>query len=304
MPRVFFKDIPQINDKLKMLNEVGLDYLTLGQSATTLSGGEAQRIKLSKELSKYGHTKTLYLLDEPTTGLHYDDVRKLLDVLQRLASQGNTVMVIEHNLDVIKNADWVIDLGPEGGDKGGQVIAAGTPEEVARKAVTRIARRDHGRKILNERIVGPRVAGEISADKPAEGAPLPKLMQKGLLPEAATSSTSGIGGSAGIFGPLDMMCGWPLVNTTTWPASSGIALNRPVVTTRGGQNGTVESPSYQSGGRSVCLTAGRGLPSWIRFQSSQALHNAADRRPGNRTRQIRNPQPHCAFESPDPSTYL
>lgn len=130
---VFFKDIPQINDKLKMLNEVGLDYLTLGQSATTLSGGEAQRIKLSKELSKYGHTKTLYLLDEPTTGLHYDDVRKLLDVLQRLASQGNTIMVIEHNLDVIKNADWVIDLGPEGGDKGGQVIAAGTPEEVARK---------------------------------------------------------------------------------------------------------------------------------------------------------------------------
>lgn len=133
---VFFKDIPQINDKLKMLNEVGLDYLTLGQSATTLSGGEAQRIKLSKELSKYGHTKTLYLLDEPTTGLHYDDVRKLLDVLQRLASQGNTVMVIEHNLDVIKNADWVIDLGPEGGDKGGQVIATGTPEEVARKAVS------------------------------------------------------------------------------------------------------------------------------------------------------------------------
>ena len=131
---VFFKDIPQINDKLKMLNEVGLDYLTLGQSATTLSGGEAQRIKLSKELSKYGHTKTLYLLDEPTTGLHYDDVRKLLDVLQRLASQGNTIMVIEHNLDVIKNADWVIDLGPEGGDKGGQVIATGTPEEVARKA--------------------------------------------------------------------------------------------------------------------------------------------------------------------------
>jgi excinuclease ABC subunit A len=131
---VFFKDIPLINDKLKMLNEVGLDYLTLGQSATTLSGGEAQRIKLSKELSKYGHTKTLYLLDEPTTGLHYDDVRKLLDVLQRLVSQGNTIMVIEHNLDVIKNADWVIDLGPEGGDKGGLVIATGTPDEIARKA--------------------------------------------------------------------------------------------------------------------------------------------------------------------------
>ncbi|MFA5127392.1 MAG: excinuclease ABC subunit UvrA [Patescibacteria group bacterium] len=133
---IFFKDIPLINDKLKMLNEVGLDYLTLGQSATTLSGGEAQRIKLSKELSKYGHTKTLYLLDEPTTGLHYDDVRKLLEVLQRLTSQGNTIMVIEHNLDVIKNADWIIDLGPEGGDKGGLLIAAGTPEEVARKSAS------------------------------------------------------------------------------------------------------------------------------------------------------------------------
>jgi excinuclease ABC subunit A len=130
----FFEDIPFIADKLKMLNQVGLDYLTLGQSATTLSGGEAQRIKLSKELAKRGTTKTLYLLDEPTTGLHYDDVRKLIDVLQRLASQGNTVMVIEHNLDVIKSADWLIDLGPEGGDKGGTVVATGTPEEVARKS--------------------------------------------------------------------------------------------------------------------------------------------------------------------------
>ncbi len=130
----FFKDIPMIEDKLKMLNEVGLDYLTLGQSATTLSGGEAQRIKLSRELSKHGTTKTLYLLDEPTTGLHYEDVRKLIDVLQRLVGQGNTVMVIEHNLDVIKCADWIIDLGPEGGDKGGELVAMGTPEEVARKA--------------------------------------------------------------------------------------------------------------------------------------------------------------------------
>jgi excinuclease ABC subunit A len=130
----FFKDIPMINDKLKMLNEVGLDYLTLGQSATTLSGGEAQRIKLSKELSKHGTTKTLYLLDEPTTGLHYEDVRKLIEVLQRLVSQGNTVMVIEHNLDVIKCADWIIDLGPEGGDKGGEVVAVGTPEEISKKS--------------------------------------------------------------------------------------------------------------------------------------------------------------------------
>jgi excinuclease ABC subunit A len=127
----FFKDIPMINDKLKILNQVGLAYLTLGQSATTLSGGEAQRIKLSKELAKHGTSKTLYLLDEPTTGLHYEDVRKLIDVLQRLVSQGNTVMVIEHNLDVIKSADWIIDLGPEGGDMGGEVIATGTPENVA-----------------------------------------------------------------------------------------------------------------------------------------------------------------------------
>jgi excinuclease ABC subunit A len=130
----FFKDIPLIEDKLRMLREVGLEYLTLGQSATTLSGGEAQRIKLSRELSKHGTTKTLYLLDEPTTGLHYEDVKKLIDVLQRLVSHGNTVMVIEHNLDMIKCADWIIDLGPEGGDKGGKVVATGTPVEVSKKA--------------------------------------------------------------------------------------------------------------------------------------------------------------------------
>ena len=132
----FFKDIPMIYDKLKILNEVGLDYLTLGQSATTLSGGEAQRIKLSRELARYGTTKTLYLLDEPTTGLHYEDVKKLLVVLQRLVDRGNTVLVIEHNLDVIKCADWVIDLGPEGGDKGGEVLAVGTPKEISKKSVS------------------------------------------------------------------------------------------------------------------------------------------------------------------------
>lgn len=132
----FFKDIPPINDKLKVLNQVGLDYLTLGQSATTLSGGEAQRIKLSRELAKRNTTKTLYLLDEPTTGLHYEDVKKLIDVLQRLVSQGNTVMVIEHNLDLIKCADWIIDLGPEGGDRGGSLVVAGTPEEIASKSTT------------------------------------------------------------------------------------------------------------------------------------------------------------------------
>jgi excinuclease ABC subunit A len=129
---VFFKDIPSIYDKLKILNEVGLGYLTLGQPATTLSGGESQRIKLSRELSKQGTTKTLYLLDEPTTGLHYDDIKKLLILLQKLVSQGNTVMVIEHNLDFIKCADWIIDLGPEGGDMGGKVVGEGTPEELSK----------------------------------------------------------------------------------------------------------------------------------------------------------------------------
>jgi len=136
----FFRDIPQIYDKLKVLNEVGLDYLTLGQSATTLSGGEAQRIKLSKELAKRNTTKTLYLLDEPTTGLHYDDINKLIIVLQRLVSQGNTVLVIEHNLDLIKCSDWIIDLGPDGGDKGGEVVAFGTPEEVANSGFSHTGR--------------------------------------------------------------------------------------------------------------------------------------------------------------------
>ncbi len=131
---VFFRDIPFIHDKFRILAEVGLEYLELGQSATTLSGGEAQRVKLGTELAKRQTGRTLYLLDEPTVGLHFEDVKKLVDVLQRLVATGNTVLVIEHNLDVIKCADWLIDLGPEGGNKGGQIIAAGTPEEIARKA--------------------------------------------------------------------------------------------------------------------------------------------------------------------------
>ena len=130
----FFHEIPWLHDRLLILNEVGLGYLELGQSATTLSGGEAQRVKLGSELGKRDTRRTLYLLDEPTTGLHFADVQKLIDVLNRLVERGNTVVVIEHNLDVIKTADWVIDLGPEGGNGGGKVVIAGTPEEVARRA--------------------------------------------------------------------------------------------------------------------------------------------------------------------------
>ena len=127
----FFAKIPKLRRKLQTLHDVGLDYVKLGQPATTLSGGEAQRVKLAKELSKIATGRTLYILDEPTTGLHFADIEKLLEVLQRLVDAGNTVLVIEHNLDVIKQADWLVDLGPEGGDAGGEVIATGTPEQVA-----------------------------------------------------------------------------------------------------------------------------------------------------------------------------
>ena len=126
-----FAPVPSIARKLETLIDVGLSYIKLGQSATTLSGGEAQRVKLSKELSRRDTGRTLYILDEPTTGLHFHDIEALLDVLHRLRDDGNTVVVIEHNLDVIKTADWVVDLGPEGGHRGGQIIAVGTPEAVA-----------------------------------------------------------------------------------------------------------------------------------------------------------------------------
>ena len=132
----FFEAVPVIRDKLRTLDEVGLDYIRLGQSATTLSGGEAQRVKLATELSRRATGRTFYILDEPTTGLHFADIQKLLEVLNRLVEQGNTVLIIEHNLDVIKTGDWVIDLGPEGGDAGGRVMAVGTPEDIAAQAET------------------------------------------------------------------------------------------------------------------------------------------------------------------------
>src|SRR5436853_5660467 len=142
------ENIPQINQKLQTLLRWGIGHIKLGQSPTTLSGGEAQRIKLARELSKRATGRTIYILDEPTTGLHFADVHKLLDVLQRLVSLGNTVIIIEHNLDVIKSADYIIDLGPEGGTHGGRVVATGTPEEVAR------SRRSHTGQVLRPLLNG------------------------------------------------------------------------------------------------------------------------------------------------------
>ncbi|MDR0367211.1 MAG: hypothetical protein LBH41_01390, partial [Rickettsiales bacterium] len=142
----FFENVPNIRDKLLVLHEVGLGYIHLGQSALTLSGGEAQRIKLSKELSKRATGRTLYLLDEPTTGLHFHDVANLLKVLHRLVDAGNSVLVIEHNLDILKTADWIVDMGPEGGDAGGRIVAQGTPEDIAKN------RASHTGKYLKKRL--------------------------------------------------------------------------------------------------------------------------------------------------------
>jgi excinuclease ABC subunit A len=136
----FFSAVPVLSRKLQTLLDVGLSYITLGQNATTLSGGEAQRVKLSRELSKRDTGKTLYILDEPTTGLHFQDIEQLLGVLHRLRDHGNTAVIIEHNLDVIKTADWIIDLGPEGGNGGGEIIATGTPEQVADIAASHTGR--------------------------------------------------------------------------------------------------------------------------------------------------------------------
>jgi excinuclease ABC subunit A len=142
----FFENVPSIYPKIKTLFDVGLGYIRLGQSSTTLSGGEAQRVKLSAELSKKDTGKTFYILDEPTTGLHFNDIKVLLDVLNKLVDKGNTILVIEHNMDVIKVADHIIDIGPEGGSKGGQIIAQGIPEEVAK------VKGSHTAKFLKEEL--------------------------------------------------------------------------------------------------------------------------------------------------------
>ena len=152
--QTFFQAVPPIRDKMDALHRVGLGYIKVGQSATTLSGGEAQRVKLSKELAKRSTGRTLYILDEPTTGLHFEDVRKLLEVLHELVDQGNSVVVIEHNLDVVKTADWIIDIGPEGGDGGGEIVAVGTPEKVAEEP------RSHTGHYLKDMLQPKKVAAE------------------------------------------------------------------------------------------------------------------------------------------------
>jgi excinuclease ABC subunit A len=156
-----FKAVPTIREKMETLARVGLDYIHVGQQATTLSGGEAQRVKLSKELSKRATGRTLYILDEPTTGLHFHDVAKLLEVLHELVEQGNTVVVIEHNLEVIKTADWIIDMGPEGGDGGGTIVAQGTPEEIVKAPESHTGR--FLRHVL-ERKPARKKAGRLAAE--------------------------------------------------------------------------------------------------------------------------------------------
>jgi excinuclease ABC subunit A len=152
---LFFERVPALNEKLQTLRDVGLAYMRLGQPATTLSGGEAQRIKLAKELARVATGRTVYILDEPTTGLHFADVQRLLQVLHRLVDAGNTVIVIEHNLDVIKTADWVVDMGPEGGDGGGIVVAEGTPEQVA------LVEASHTGQFLRDILIGEAI--EVAA---------------------------------------------------------------------------------------------------------------------------------------------
>ena len=175
----YFANIPAVYRKMELMQDVGLGYIRLGQSSPTLSGGEAQRVKLASELGKRATGKTIYILDEPTTGLHFEDVRKLLEVLHRLVDAGNTLVVIEHNLDVIKTADWVVDLGPEGGDRGGLIIAEGTPETVAEHATSHTARY---LKPMLER--APGAVGWLTAGKASKAVKAVKPSKKKVL-EAA-----------------------------------------------------------------------------------------------------------------------
>ncbi|MEM8988494.1 MAG: excinuclease ABC subunit UvrA [Pseudomonadota bacterium] len=177
----FFKAVPSIREKMDTLNRVGLSYIKIGQQATTLSGGEAQRVKLAKELSKRSTGRTLYILDEPTTGLHFEDVRKLLEVIQELVDQGNSVVIIEHNLEVIKQADWIIDLGPEGGDGGGEIVAAGTPEDVAK------ARRSYTGKFLKDILARQKAKPMARAVK--RQAPMPPRKTKAKKTATKTART-------------------------------------------------------------------------------------------------------------------
>ena len=184
----FFANLPRIARRLTTLNDVGLGYIKLGQPATTLSGGEAQRVKLATELSKVATGRTLYILDEPTTGLHFADIEHLLDVLQRLVDQGNTVVVIEHNLDVIKSADWVVDLGPEGGDEGGEVIVEGTPEDLLEAAD-----RSYTGEYLRHVLGGDRQAPVAAARKGRRGGGRqPSSARPAAARRRADSTTAGL----------------------------------------------------------------------------------------------------------------
>ncbi|MBE7219286.1 MAG: ATP-binding cassette domain-containing protein, partial [Caulobacteraceae bacterium] len=192
----FFKAVPPIRDKMRALMQVGLGYVKVGQQATTLSGGEAQRVKLAKELSRRATGRTLYILDEPTTGLHFEDVKKLLEVLHELVDQGNTMVVIEHNLDVVKTADWLLDFGPEGGDGGGEIVATGTPEQVAANRKSWTGR--YLKELLDrhETRRKGRVATLPAAttEAPAPGAPRPKPGAKAKAVLAAASKHAGVEG--------------------------------------------------------------------------------------------------------------
>jgi excinuclease ABC subunit A len=185
----FFSPVPSVRAKLATLNDVGLGYVHLGQPATTLSGGEAQRVKLATELSKRATGRTVYVLDEPTTGLHMADVEKLLQVLHRLVDAGNTVVVIEHNLDVVKTADWIVDLGPEGGERGGYVIAAGTPEQIA--AAPGSATGEYLARVLRGEPLMPLSAVTFaeSAGRPAQAAVVPVAVLPRPEKRAAAAAT-------------------------------------------------------------------------------------------------------------------